>query len=99
MKTVKIVPQLAFANGKRMEATQFNVVSISDNLFDAVTFKYTLFDKNMVWAGESTYSLEGRETYLTWDASPEGAYTLVAAGIGLEIASTVNKTSMFAEAV
>jgi len=95
MKTVKIVPQLAFANGKRMEATQFNVVSISDNLFDAVTFKYTLFDENMVWAGESTYSLEGRETYLTWDASPEGAYTLVAAGIGLEIAPSANKTAMF----
>jgi hypothetical protein len=95
MKTVKIVPQLAFANGKRMEATQFNVVSISDNLFDAVTFKYTLFDENMVWAGESTYSLEGRETYLTWDASPEGAYTLVAAGIGLEIAPSVNKSAMF----
>jgi hypothetical protein len=99
MRAVQIKPQAAFANGKRMVATQFNVVSISDNLFDAVTFKYTLFDENMVWAGESTYSLEGRETYLTWDASPEGAYTIVAAGIGLEIASTVNKNSMFAEAV
>jgi hypothetical protein len=99
MRTVFIKPQLAFANGKKMQATQFNVVSISDNLFDSVTFKYTLFDENMVWAGESVFSLEGRETYLTWDASPEGAYTLVAAGIGLEISPTVNKTSMFAEVV
>lgn len=98
MRTVQIKPQLAFANGKRMEATQFNVVSISDNLFDAVTFKYTLFDENLVWAGESTFSLEGRETYLTWDASPEGAYTLVAAGIGLELAPSVSKSGMFTEA-
>jgi len=96
MKTVQIKPQIAFANGKRMEATQFNVVSISDNLFDAVTFKYTLYDENMVWAGESTFSLEGRETYLTWDASPEGAYSLVAQGIGLEI--SVTRSAMFQEA-
>jgi hypothetical protein len=95
MRTVQIAPQAAFANGKRMTATQFNVVSIEDNLFDFVKFKYTLYDENMVWSGESTYSLEGRETYLTWDASPEGAYTLVAAGIGLELAPSVSKSSMF----
>lgn len=99
MRTVQINPQLAFANGKRMEATQFNVVSISDNLFDHVIFKYTLFDENMVWAGESTTELVGVETYQTWDATPTGAYTIVAAAIGLEIANSVNKTSMFAEVV
>jgi hypothetical protein len=93
MRTVQIKPQAAFANGKRMLATQFNVVSIEDNLFDAVTFKYTLFDEHMVWAGESVFSLEGRDTYLTWDASPEGAYTLVAEGIGLEI--NAPRTAMF----
>jgi hypothetical protein len=95
MRTVQIAPQTAFANGKRMEATQFNVVSIEDNLFDHVVFKYTLFDENMVWAGESVWELNGRETYLTWDASAEGAYTIVAQGIGLEI--TAPKTQMFTE--
>ena len=95
MKTVQIVPQLAFANGKRMEATQFNVVSISDNLFDHVVYKYTLFDENMVWAGESTTELVGLEQYQTWDATPEGAYTIVAAAIGLEIAPSVSKSAMF----
>ena len=98
MKTVQITPQLAFANGKRMEATQFNVVSISDNLFDHVIFKYTLFDENMVWAGESTAELVGVEAYQTWDATPTGAYTIVAEAIGLEIAPTVNKSAMFPEA-
>ena len=99
MRTVQINPQLAFANGKRMEATQFNVVSISDNLFDHVIFKYTLYDENMVWAGESTNELVGLEQYQKWDATPEGAYTIVAANIGLELAPTINKTSMFSEVV
>ena len=56
MKTVKVNPQAAFANGKRLVAEAINVVSISDNLFDHVIFKYTLFDKDGVWAGESTHS-------------------------------------------
>ena len=99
MKTVQIAPQIVFANGKRMSATQFNVVSIQDNLFDHVIFKYTLFDENMVWAGESTAELAGLEQYKKWDATPEGAYTIVAAAIGLEIAQTIDKTSMFAEVV
>jgi hypothetical protein len=98
MKTVQIMPQLAFANGKKMQATQFNVVSISDNLFDHVIFKYTLFDQNMTWAGESTTELVGLEQYQKWDASPAGAYTIVAAAIGLEIAPTVDKTAMFEDA-
>ncbi len=98
MKTVQIKPQAAFANGKRMVATQFNLVSISDNLFDHVIFKYTFFDENMVWAGESTYELQGVENYQTWDATPEGAYALVAAGIGLELADAAGKTVLFSEA-
>jgi hypothetical protein len=85
MRTVQIKPYVAFANGKRMIATQFNVVSISDNLFDHVIFKYTLFDENMVWAGESTTELVGVTAYKTWDATPEGAYQIVADCIGLEV--------------
>lgn len=85
MKTVQIAPQIVFANGKRMSATQFNVVSIQDNLFDHVIFKYTLFDDASQWAGESTYALVGLAQYQTWFATPEGAFEIVAAGIGLEI--------------
>jgi hypothetical protein len=84
MKSVQIKPQAAFANGKRMVATQFNVVSIGDNLFDHVTFKYTLLDASGAWAGESTYELDA-SNYSTWDATPAGAYKIVAAGIGVEI--------------
>jgi hypothetical protein len=94
MITVKIKPQIVFANGKRMLATQFNVVSINDNLFDFVTFKYTLFDDNMAWSGESVFELKGLEQYQTWFATPEGAYEIVAAGIGLELLSN-DKEAMF----
>jgi hypothetical protein len=83
MKKVSVNPQAAFANGKRMVAEAINVVSISDNLFDHVVFRYTLFDKDGVWAGESTYELKGLEEYQTWDASPEGAYLLVIEALGL----------------
>lgn len=92
MKTLQIKPQIAFANGKKMTATQLNVVSISDNLFDHVIFKYTLLDENGVWAGESTFELNGTEDYSTWSATAEGAFEIVASGIGLEIIKETNKT-------
>ena len=92
MKTVQIKPQIAFANGKKMSATQLNVVSISDNLFDHVVFKYTLLDENGVWAGESTFELKGLEDYSTWDATPNGAFEIVATGIGLELVQENSKT-------
>jgi hypothetical protein len=92
MKTVQIKPQIAFANGKKMSATQLNVVSISDNLFDHVVFKYTLLDEAGVWSGESTFELKELEDYSTWDTTPEGAYAIVAQGIGLVIEQEDNKT-------
>lgn len=50
MKAVKIKPAVCYANGKRMIATQLNVVSVADNLFDHVIFKYTLLDaSNCAW--------------------------------------------------
>ena len=89
MITVKIKPAKAYVNGQQKVATQFNVKSLNDNLYDEVTFLYTLLDENGVWAGEATHSLTGRENYLAWDATASGAYTIVAAGIGLEIVPSV----------
>lgn len=85
MKTVHIKPAVAYVNGKRMTAVHLNVVSVQDNLFDHVVFKYTLLDADGLWAGEATYELVGLEQYQTWFATPEGAFEIVAAGIGLEI--------------
>lgn len=95
MRTVHIRPQASFANGKRVTATQFTVVSISDNLFDHVVFKYTLFDENMSYAGESTFELDA-SNYSTWDTTPAGAYQIVADGIGVEIVEEDTK-AMFIE--
>jgi hypothetical protein len=86
MKTVQVEPAVCYANGKRMTATQLNVTSVQDNLFDHVIFKYVLMDETNQWAGESTYALEGLEQYQTWFATPEGAFEIVANGIGLKIA-------------
>ena len=85
MKTVAIKPVLAFANGKRMIATQLNVISREDNLFDFVLFEYTLFDDANQFAGSSTYTLPVLAEYSTWNATPSGAFVIVAAGIGVEL--------------
>jgi hypothetical protein len=85
MKVVTVKPAVAYANGKRVIATHLNVTSVQDNLFDHVIFKYTLLDEAGQFAGESTYALVGLAQYQTWFATPEGAFEIVAAGIGLEI--------------
>lgn len=85
-----IKPVTAYANGKQMTATAFNVVSASDNLFDHVVFKYTLLTELGEWAGEASFELKGRDIYTQWDASAEDAYRIVAEGIGLELAPSVS---------
>ena len=95
MITVQIEPAKAYVNGQQKIATQFNVKSLNDNLYDEVTFLYTLLDEHGVWAGEATYSLSGRENYTKWDATASGAYKIVADGIGLEIVPTTGKLFAF----
>lgn len=96
MKVIPIQPTLAFANGQRVLATQFTVGSILDNLFNHVVFRYTLLDEAGQWAGEATYELNGEEAYHTWDATAEGAFNIVADGVGLTIIPQVGK-SLFIE--
>jgi hypothetical protein len=90
MKQVQINPQQAFANGQRVTATKLSVISVLDNLFDHVIFKYTLHDEADQFAGESTYELRG-DDYTKWDTSPEGAYAIVAEGIGVEIVNEATR--------
>jgi uncharacterized membrane protein len=85
----KIKPVKAYVNGKQMTATAFNVVSVSDNLFDHVIFKYTLLTEGGAWAGEAIFELKVSD-YKKWDASAEGAYRIVAEGIGLELEPAVD---------
>jgi hypothetical protein len=97
MKTVQIKDAVAYANGKRAVAKHLNVVSIADNLFDHVVFKYTFLDENGLFAGDATYELKGLEQYQTWFATPEGAFEIVANGIGLEIVSIEGDKVAFTE--
>ena len=80
----QVKPANAFCNGKRVVVENLNVQSISDNLVDEVTFKYTLADSNQAYAGEGTFTLKP-DSYKTWDASADGAYIIVAKAIGLEL--------------
>ena len=101
MKKVKIIPTVAFANGRRFEAHFMSMISASDNLFDHVIFRYTLFDIGGNYAGESTFELKG-DDYKVWDATPEHAYKLCLSAISLECQPRVggedDKTySMFEE--
>lgn len=95
MITVQIKPFPALANGKLSVATKLNVESRKDNLFDYVEFRYQVFDADGGPAGEAVYTLKGREQYTQWDASAEGAYRIVAAGIGVEIAEPSSKGVSF----
>ncbi len=86
MKTVQIVPLKAFTNtGKLTLATQLNIESKYDNLFDHVVFVYLLLDAGNQRCGEATFSLVGRDQYTTWDTTAANAFQIVAAGIGVEI--------------
>jgi hypothetical protein len=84
MKSVKVLPQIAYANGKQVTVEGISVASVFDNLFDHVTFRYTLLDKHGVHCGEGAYELKGQR-YSEWDASAQNAYEIVIAGLGLEV--------------
>ena len=110
MTTKQIQPVIAYANGKRMTAEQVNVVSVSDNLFDTVILKHTLYNALGAWAGEacnefqyevceaglseyieSEISVSGGIHLCKWDASPEGAYKIVAQALGFEFVPSIGK--------
>jgi hypothetical protein len=92
MKKTKIIPQPAFANGKRFMAHYMSMISCFDDLFNHVIFRYTLYDENGVHAGESTFELTG-EGYAAWDTTPEHAYLLCLAAISLEHQPKLAQTS------
>lgn len=109
MQFKKIKPSIAYANGKRMTAEAINVVSRDDDLFGNVVFRYTLFNASGEWAGESCLTCkytqsekskflgldeDGATVLCAWDASADGAYTVVAEAIGLEFVH-VDKTAFF----
>jgi hypothetical protein len=96
MKSVPVIPQIAYANGKQTTVNAIHVKSVFDDLFGHVIFRYVLLDANGVQCGEGSYELTG-ERYSEWDASPEGAYKTVIAGLGLEVLPKLGSSSIFIE--
>lgn len=82
-KTIK--PSSAFTSSGRVTVEKINLLSVSDNLVDKVTFKFTLADKEGAIACDGIFTLEG-DKYGTWDASDRGAYMIVCDALGLELA-------------
>lgn len=76
-------PLAVFNNGGLTHITKINVRSIDDNLTDSVTFKFQLFTESDETVGEGEVSLD-TSNYGTWDASADGAYTIVCNRLGLE---------------
>jgi hypothetical protein len=95
MKSVRLTPSIGYCNGEQHTIEGINVQSVFDDLFGRVVFRYVLLTKNGVQCGEGAYELNGEEQYTRWDASAESAYKIVIAGLGLEIAPTVGKSSIF----
>jgi hypothetical protein len=83
MKFVKVLPQVAYANGRQTTVTALHLKSVFDDLFGQVVFRYILLDANGVQCGEGAVELKG-DRYKLWDSSPESAYTIVLAELGLE---------------
>lgn len=82
---IKAVEPLAvFHNGGLGELSKISLRSVSDNLVNAVTFKYVLFTEADETVGEGEVSLDA-SNYATWDASALGAYKIVCAALGLKL--------------
>ena len=93
----KIQPSKAYVSGQQMIATAITVEGAKDDLFGSAVFRCTLWTEEGIWAGEAavncTYtpaaqtdvkSTSGSNVTADWDASPEGAYTIAAACLGIE---------------
>jgi hypothetical protein len=94
MIKVALLPSIGYCNGKQYTIEAINVQSVFDDLFQKVVFRYLLLTKNGVQCGEGSYELNG-ERYGEWDASPDKAYKIVIAGLGLEVSPMVGKSSIF----
>jgi len=108
MITKCIKPVTAYGSLGRVEATSYTVRSMEDDLFSMVVFKHELITEEGLFAASAshTFKYTTAETsaftgvndkgQLTcdWDASPEGAYTIIAQCMGFELLGDL-KTAFF----
>jgi hypothetical protein len=97
MKSVPIIPQIAYANGKQVTIHSVHVLSVFDDLFSHVVFKYVLLDEHRQPCGEGAYTIKEKAIYDTWDATPEGAYLMVIDYLGMLVQPVIGATCIFKE--
>jgi hypothetical protein len=86
MKTIQ--PVSIWYNGSMVQATIYNMVSISDNLSTSATFYYQLFSANNEQLVQGNLTMDGADytTYSTSTSSNEFAYTWGAGKLNLTLA-------------
>jgi hypothetical protein len=95
MKSVRIIPQIAYANGKQAIIHSVHVASVFDDLFSRVVFKYVLLDEYRQPCGEGAYEIKDKTVYDSWDSTPEGAYLMVIDYLGMQVQPTIGAQCIF----
>jgi hypothetical protein len=84
----QIQPVSIWYNGQMIQATIFNMVSISDNLSTSATFYYQLYDNTKLQLADGNLTMDGADytTYSTSSTSNDFAYTWGAGKLNLTLA-------------
>jgi hypothetical protein len=112
MITKRIAPVVAYGSLGRVEATSYTMRSMEDDLFGTVVFKHELITEDGLFACAASHTFkyttsaesaftgvnEKGEMTCTWDASPEGAFLIVAQAMGFELLGGVKTDAAFFEA-
>jgi hypothetical protein len=77
----QIQPVSIWYNGQMIQATIFNMVSISDNLSTSATFYYQLFSSTNIQLADGNLTMDGFD-YQAYSTSPDSNYYAYSWGAG-----------------
>jgi hypothetical protein len=111
MITKRIKPVTAYGSLGRVEATSYTVRSMEDDLFGSVVFKHELLTDEGLFACAASHTYkyttsaesaftgvnDKGELTCTWDASPAGAFLIVAQAMGFELLGGTKTDTAFFE--
>ena len=84
----QIQPVSIWYNGQMVNATLFNLVSISDNLSTNATFYYALLSENQIRLADGNLNMDGAD-YTAYSSSPDSnayAYSWAATKLNVTLA-------------
>jgi hypothetical protein len=111
MITKRIAPVTAYGSLGRVQATSYTVRSMEDDLFGSVVFKHELITEEGLFACSASHTFkyttadtsaftgvnDKGELTCTWDASPAGAFLIVAQAMGFELLGGTKTDTAFFE--